>query len=317
MKKLPFAYIVTILVFLILFTAFMSLKVGAVDISFSKMIEPNSLSIKYRMPRMIIAFLVGINMAIAGAILQSITKNPLASPDIVGVSSGSGLGAIIVLLVFPTMSGMITLFAFLGAIISVIIVISLSYQKGEIRPLRLVLTGVAVSSGFTAIITFLIVKYALNSSQALIWLKGSLYARSWQHIELLWPWTLAGLVIIILNYRYLNILQLSDESLIGIGMQVNRTRLLMLATSVGLAASAVSIAGTIGFVGLVVPPLSKLLVGNDSKYYLPVSGLIGALLVMIADLAGRVVHPPLEIPAGIITAILGAPYFVYLLIARK
>ncbi|WP_078382487.1 FecCD family ABC transporter permease [Sutcliffiella halmapala] len=317
MRKLRFIYFILILLALICLIAIASLKFGAVPTPFSELFEKDGLVLKYRLPRVILAALVGINMALSGAILQSITRNPLAAPDIIGISAGSGFVAVVVLLIFPTVSGIIPFFAFIGAVIAAGIVYLLSYQKDGIKPMRLALTGVAVSAGFNAAITFLIVKYALTSSQALVWLKGSLYARSWQHIELLWPWTLGGLIIIIFSHRYLNLFQLNEEALIGLGMRVNLVRLCMLVTAVGLAASSVAVAGTIGFVGLVVPPLSKLLVGTNSKYYLPVSALLGALLVMIADLGGRVIYPPLEIPAGIITAIIGAPYFVYILFVRK
>jgi len=322
MKKRRFLKVSLGLAILLLVMAVLSLRLGAVNTPLSDILQEITsgewLVLKYRLPRLLIAVLVGINMAISGAILQGITRNPLAAPDIIGVSAGGGLAAVIVLLVFPTLGPKaLPAAAFLGAIIAAVIVYLVAYQRGGIRPIRLALTGVAVSTGFHALITYMIVKYALSSSQALVWLKGSLYARSWQHVELLWPWTLAGLVLALLNRKNLNTLQLDEETVKGLGMRIQFVRLLLLIIAVGLAASSVAIAGTIGFVGLVIPPLARLLVGPDSRYSLPVAALLGATLVALADLTGRIISPPLEIPAGIITALIGAPYFVYVLLARK
>jgi len=322
MKKRRFLKISVGLAILLLVMAVLSLRLGAVNTPMSDILQEITsgewLVLKYRLPRLLIAVLVGINMAISGSILQGITRNPLAAPDIIGVSAGGGLAAVIVLLVFPALGPkVLPVAAFLGAIIAAVIVYLVSYQRGGIRPIRLALTGVAVSTGFHALITYMIVKYALSSSQALVWLKGSLYARSWQHVELLWPWTLAGLVLALLNRKNLNTLQLDEETVKGLGMRIQLVRLLLLVIAVGLAASSVAIAGTIGFVGLVIPPLARLLVGPDSRYSLPVAALLGATLVALADLTGRIIYPPLEIPAGIITALIGAPYFVYVLLARK
>lgn len=310
------------LLILLVVAALLSLRFGAVSTPIrdivSEIFGGEAFVLKYRLPRLLIALLTGINMAVAGAILQSITRNPLAAPDIIGVSAGGGFGAVVVLLAFPAWSALgLPLAAFTGALIAAVLVYLLAYQKGGIRPTRLALTGVSVSLGFHALITFLIVKYALNSSQALVWLKGSLYARSWQHVEMLWPWTIAGLLVAILSHRQINALQLDEETVTGLGLRIQLVRLLLLIAAVGLSASSVAVSGTIGFVGLVIPPLSRWLVGPDSRYYLPISAMLGALLVMLADLAGRIVHPPLEIPAGIFTALIGAPYFVYLLLIRR
>lgn len=318
-KKTRFIWGMAAASILLIITALLSLRLGAVATPVSDIIKEilggDGVVLKYRLPRVIIAALVGINMALSGAILQSVTRNSLAAPDIIGVSGGGGLAAVVVLLMFPSLPpASLPISAFIGAVIAALIVYLISYQHGGVKPLRLTLSGVAISAGLHAMITFLIVKYALNSAQALVWLKGSLYARSWQHVELLWPWTAAGIIITLLSYKPINMLLLNEETVKGLGMRINLVRLLLIGTAVGLAASSVAIAGTIGFVGLVIPHLARLLVGTDSKRFLPVAALLGALLVMVADLAGRIVLPPLEIPAGIITALLGAPYFIYLLV---
>ncbi|WP_165861142.1 FecCD family ABC transporter permease [Paenibacillus paeoniae] len=322
MRKSRFLFIMMGLSLLLIIVAFLSLRLGAVSTPIADIIEEMRsgewLVLKYRLPRLLIAVLVGVNMAVSGSILQGITRNPLAAPDIIGISAGGGLFAVIVLLVFPHLGAhVLPIAAFAGAILAATLVYLVSYQRGGIRPMRLALTGVAISTGFQALITFMIVKFALSSSQALVWLKGSLYARSWQHVELLWPWTAVGVLLTLLCFRLLNTLQLDEDTVKGLGMRIQVARLALLAIAVGLAASSVAIAGTIGFVGLVVPPLARILVGSDSRYAVPVAALLGAVLVATADMLGRIVHPPLEIPAGIITALIGAPYFLYILLVRK
>ncbi|MFC7372788.1 FecCD family ABC transporter permease [Fictibacillus iocasae] len=301
--------------------AVLSLRLGAVPAPFSVLWEEavtgEGFILQYRLPRLIIAVLVGINMAVAGAILQAMTKNPLAAPDIVGISAGGGLASVILILLYPGFQPfMLPLVAFGGALVASLIVYSLSYDKG-MKPEQLALGGVAVSAGLQALITFFIVKYALDAAQALVWLKGSLYARSWQHVHMLWPWTLAGCTAALVSWRQLNLLLMSEDTVRGLGMRVQLARFLLLITAAGLAASAVAVAGTIGFVGLVIPHAAKLIAGSDSRFYLPLAALMGAILVTTADTIGRIILPPIEVPAGIITALIGAPYFVYLLVRRK
>ena len=323
MKKFGrFTMIMIVGVLLFILFAVLSLRLGAVPTPFSQIVEEittgKGVVLKYRVPRLVIAALVGINMALSGSILQSITRNPLAAPDIIGISAGGGLVAVVMLLVFPSAPPMmLPVAAFLGALLASILVYVLSYQKGGLKPERLALCGVAISAGLQALITFIIVKFALDSSQALVWLKGSLYARSMQHVEMLWPWTVVGSVIVFLSYKQINLLLLNEETVRGLGMRLNIVRFILIGTAVGLAASSVAVAGTIGFVGLVIPHAARLLVGSDSRVFLPVSALLGALLVVGADMVGRIIIPPIEIPAGIITALIGAPYFIYLIVKRK
>ncbi|HEU4965625.1 MAG TPA: iron ABC transporter permease [Bacilli bacterium] len=317
-------FTLTVLVGLILLLLFavLSLRLGAVPTPFSQILHElqtgEGITYKYRLPRLLIALFVGINMALSGTVLQNITRNPLAAPDIIGVSAGGGLASVIMLLTVQNYNPLLLPFvAFAGAIIAGVIVYLLSYRNGGIKPDRLALCGVAVSAGVQAIITLLIVKYSLNAAQALVWLKGSLYARSWLHVRMIWPWTVGGGILAILAFRQLNLLLLQEETVRGLGLRIERTRLLLLAVAIGLAGSSVAVAGTIGFIGLVIPHAARLLVGSDARLLLPTSALLGALLVTLADTVGRIVMPPIEIPAGIITALLGAPYFIYLLVRRK
>ncbi|HDX9580101.1 TPA: iron ABC transporter permease [Bacillus pseudomycoides] len=323
MKKFGRFTIVIIVGFILLVAlSLLSLRLGAVPTPLAEIIEGlmtgEGVVLKYRLPRLIIAILVGINMALSGSILQGVTRNPLAAPDIIGVSAGGGLAAVIMLLMFPSVPAiMLPVAAFVGAMIASLLVYVLSYQKGGVKPERLALCGVAISTGLQALITFIIVKFAVDSSQALVWLKGSLYARSWEHVDMLWPWTIIGAVITFASYKQINLLLLNEETVKGLGMRINAVRLVLIGVAVALAASSVAVAGTISFVGLVIPHAARLLVGSDSRLFLPVSALLGAVLVTGADMVGRIIIPPIEIPAGIITALIGAPYFIYLLVIRK
>ncbi|BBI31301.1 FecCD family ABC transporter permease [Cohnella abietis] len=299
----------------------LSLRLGAVNIPFAQLIEEltqrDGIIYDYRLPRLIIAVCIGTNMAIAGAVLQGVTRNPLAAPDVIGITAGGGLATVILILAIPQFTqSMLPFFAFGGSICAGLLVFILAYQKG-IKPNRLALCGVAVSSGLQAVITLFIVKYSPSASQALVWLKGSLYARTWDHVELLWPWTVVGTILALLSYRQLNVLLLSEDTILGLGSKINRVRLRLIIISVALAGSAVAAAGNIGFIGLVIPHLARLLVGSDFRLTLPTSALLGAVLVVFADTVGRIVMPPIEIPVGIITSLIGAPYFVYLLLKGR
>jgi iron complex transport system permease protein len=185
------------------------------------------------------------------------------------------------------------------------------------KPETLALAGVAVSSGMQALISFFIVHYAPSAGQALVWLKGSLYARSWEHVGMILPWSLVGFVLALYFWRHLNILNLKTESVIALGVRVQLIRFTLLLIVIMLAGSAVSVAGTLGFIGLVVPHAARLLIGPDHRLLIPLAALLGGLMVVGADLIGRSIFPPLEFPAGIITAMIGAPYFLFLLLRQK
>jgi ABC-type Fe3+-siderophore transport system permease subunit len=306
---------------LLLVFAVLSLRLGAVATPFSQLIEEigqqDGVVYDYRLPRLLIAMLIGINMSLSGSILQGVARNPLAAPDLMGITAGGGLVTVIMILAVPNYSAaLLPLYAFVGAVCASMLVYVLAYKNG-IKPQRLVLCGVAVSGGLHALITLLIVKFAPSAAQALVWLKGSLYARSWEHVGIIWPWTAAGLVLALLSSRQLNTLLLNEETVRGLGMRIDRTRLFLIAIAVGLAGSVVAVAGAIGFIGLIIPHLARLLVGTNFRFLLPVSALLGAVLVTAADTAGRIVMPPIEIPVGIMISLIGAPYFLYLLLRWK
>lgn len=306
------------------FTAFamvFSLIFGSADISFASIMHTlmghvettdDMVIWNIRFPRNIVGALVGANLAVSGAILQAVMKNPLADPGIVGVSSGAGLAGVMMLIFMPEASLLLTPVAFVGAMLSAAAVYALAWKNG-IRPSRIILAGVAVSAFLGSGISALLVFYSDKVQGALLWMVGGLSARSWPQVEALFPYTVLGLVLTLAGCKALTILSLGDETARGLGVPVEKVRFSMTAVAALLAAGAVSIAGLIGFVGLVVPHIVRLIIGTDYKYVVPGSAILGAGVLVFCDTLGRVLFSPIEIPAGIIMAFLGAPFFLYLL----
>ena len=304
-----------------IFAMVASLTLGSVDISFSTIVHTLLGNVQttdemviwnIRFPRNIVGALVGANLAVSGAILQAVMKNPLADPGIVGVSSGAGLAGVIMLIFMPEASILLTPVAFVGAMLSAAAVYALAWKNG-IRPTRIILAGVAVSAFLGSGISALLVFYSDKVQGALLWMVGVLSARSWPQVETLFPYTILGLVLALAGCKALTILSLGDETARGLGVPVERVRFSMTAVAALLAAGAVSVAGLIGFVGLVVPHIVRLIIGTDYKYVIPGSAILGAGVLVFCDTLGRVAFSPIEIPAGIIMAFLGAPFFLYLL----
>lgn len=265
-----------------------------------------------RLPRAIVAALVGMNLAVSGAVLQAVMKNPLADPHIIGISSGAGLAGIFVIVLFPALEYLIVPTAFCGAMLAAACIYILAWKNG-IRPLRIVLAGVAVSSFLGAGISAILVLYSDRVHGALMWMVGGLAARSWPHVEIILPYAVIGFILAVCGARYLNILQLGDYVAKGLGVNVELVRLVFTAIGALLAASAVSVAGLLGFVGLIVPHTVRLLTGSDYRFLIPSSALLGIAVVTYSDTLARVAFAPLELPVGIFMAALGAPFFLFLL----
>ena len=246
-----------------------------------------------RLPRTIVALLVGVNLSLSGAVLQAVMKNPLAD-------------------LLPEYGALVTPAAFVGAMGAAVLIYLLAWKNG-IRPVRIILAGVAVSAFLGAGISALMILYSDRVHSALMWMVGGLSARSWPHVFMLWPYALAGAFLAFLGARQLNILQLGDEVAKGLGLHVERTRILMTAVAALLAASAVSVVGLLGFVGLIVPHAARLLLGNDYRYLLPGAALLGAAVLTASDTVARLAFAPIELPVGILMAVLGAPFFLFLL----
>lgn len=269
----------------------------------------------FRLPRILTAFLVGMALATSGTIMQGITRNPLAEPGILGVNAGAGLVAVAVIVWFKDISvANLPWFAFAGALITALVIYILAWKQGGSSPIRLILIGVAVTAVLGSMTTFMMVFGEINDvQQAQVWLAGSVYGRSWEHVHTLAIWLLVLMPLAIFSAKQLNTLSMGNEIARGLGAKVEVQRVFLLVISVALAAVAVSVAGTIGFVGLVAPHITRRLVGPLHEGLIPISALFGGGLLMLADLIGRWVISPSELPIGIVTALLGAPYFAYLL----
>lgn len=273
----------------------------------------------FRLPRILVAVMVGAQLAVSGAILQGVTRNALASPDLIGITAGAGLVAVILVLAIPNFPPAALPFgAFGGAVVSGAIVYTLAWKHG-VSPERLALTGIAVTAIFQGAITTVVTLFVEdnNVQLALTWLAGSLYGREWAAVELLLPWFLTGSFVAFVIAHKVNLLLLGDEVAKGLGMRIETARVALVMLAIALAASAVAVTGTIGFVGLVIPHLVRLLVGADHRVVIPFSAAAGALLVLLADDIARTAIDRLELPAGLLTALLGAPYFIYLIMRSK
>lgn len=274
---------------------------------------------KLRLPRIMVALLAGASLAAAGALLQGVVRNPLASPDMMGVTGGASVAAVAFLTYFAGSVSIrwLPFAAMSGASIVSAILYLLAWRRG-VTPFRLILVGVGMSSLMSAATTMMIMFSPKNdAAQAYLWLTGSVYATNWENVLTILPWTAVLLPCCLLVARHVNIGQLGDEISAGAGSRVEWNRLLLLLLSVALAASAVAVAGGIGFVGLIAPHMARKLVGPSFENVLPVSALLGGAIVMLADLVGRTFFLPLDVPAGVFTSAVGAPFFIYLLYTRR
>jgi len=272
---------------------------------------------QYRLPRIMIAILVGIGLAVSGVLTQGIIRNPLASPDLMGISGGAGLFACATLLIWPDINNaLLPLVAIIGGFSAAFIVWLLNHFNHP-SPARLALVGISVSAFLTSCINFILILHPVEMNSAMIWLTGSLWGRNWDYIWPLLPW-----LIILVPFSFylawsLDLSALGEETASSLGVNTKRLQIIALSSAVALASVSVAVCGTIGFVGLLAPHLARLLVGPQHKFILPIAALTGALLVLSADTLSRNLAPPLEMPAGVLTAVLGAPYFIFLLYRYK
>ncbi|MBE7385467.1 MAG: iron ABC transporter permease [Leptolyngbya sp. SIO1E4] len=271
-----------------------------------------------RLPRTLVAWGVGIALAIAGTLTQGITRNPLAAPGIIGVNAGASLAAVSLIVVFPAVPiAALPVAAFTGAL-TVAVLIYLLAWKGGSSPVRLILVGVGFSLIAGALTNLMVTFGNINDvSQALVWLAGSVYGRSWSQLLAFIPWLFGFGLLSLLLSRELNALQMGDDVARSLGSRLEWQRGWLLLSSVALAGAAVATAGSINFVGLMAPHIARQLVGPSHEGMLPVAALTGGMVVVVADLIGRLLFAPIELPCGIVTAIVGAPYFLYLLIRTR
>ncbi|WP_197492106.1 FecCD family ABC transporter permease [Paenibacillus jamilae] len=268
-----------------------------------------------RLPRVLVGLLVGACLAASGALLQGVMKNPLADPGIIGVSAGGGLAAVITMVMLPQLSYLLPVSAFLGAFLSAIVIYLLAWDRGA-SPVKIVLAGVAINALLGALTNGVMVMYSDRVQAVLPWLSGGLNGRSWHHLEFMAPYAIIGLIASLFAIKPANLLQLGDDSAQLLGQRVELQRMLIILLSALLAGTAVSVAGLIGFVGLVVPHIIRLLIGEDYRFLLPLSIVGGGTLVVLADTVARSWFDPIELPVGILLAVIGAPFFLILLKKR-
>lgn len=275
-----------------------------------------------RTPRVLVAACVGACLAVAGAQMQGLFRNPLASPDVVGCSTGGALGAVLVLA-----SGLATrslfylpIAAFVGAVLALFTVYGLATRRGRTPVATLLLAGVGLNALVGAVVAYVItaawVRYEV-AQEVLFWLMGGLDARGWQHVWLVLPGLVIGLVVAMLYARDLDVLSLGEEAALAVGTEVERVKRVVITGAAVLTGSAVAVSGVVGFVGLIVPHAVRLVIGPRHRRLLPASALLGATFLVLADLLARTVQRPEEVRLGIITALFGAPFFLFLLMRHR
>lgn len=301
----------------------LSIRYGTYTLSFdeiSQAFHPDDKNyftlMEYRLPRALLAIIIGGALAISGVLVQSVVRNPLASPDILGINNAAGLVAVTVLIFLPNLAFYwLPIFAFIGGVLSFILLWMIC--AFNFRPIKMAIIGVALSALWAAISHYLMLTNPVEINTAMLWLTGSLWGRSWAYVNVVLPWLLVLLPLPFIFCRDLDTLGLGENKAATLGVSVNKTQILVLVLAVALSTTAVAICGPIAFLGLVAPHLARKLVGGRHRTLLPASMLIGTLLLQISDILARVIDPPTELPAGILTAIIGAPYFFYLLMRTK
>lgn len=283
----------------------------------------------FRLPRIVIAILVGIGLAVAGVVLQGITKNGLADPGILGINSGAG-AAIVIFMYFFQFQATLTdgsdwikimvmpLFGFVGGTIAAILIFSFALKNGRLDMQRLILTGIAINSGFGALSMFITLRMNEKDFEtAAVWQAGSIYNANWIFIVAMLPW-----VVVLGFYLYkkaylLDYFQLEENTIVSLGIKLEKEKMILLLSSVGLVSACVSVSGSIGFIGMMAPHIAKQLVGIQHQYVMPVSALVGATLLVFSDFVSKTIFAPSELAVGIVVSIIGIPYFLYLLVKSK
>ena len=314
-------YVITLSLMVLLFG--LSIRLGTYTLSFEEIwaaFKPDDKNyftlMEYRLPRAVLAILLGGALAISGVLVQSVVRNPLASPDILGINNAAGLIAVSVLMFLPNLAFYwMPIFAFLGGVLSFVI---LWVVCGfNFRPIKMAIIGVALSALWAAISHYMMLTNPVEINTAMLWLTGSLWGRSWSYLNVVLPWLVVLLPLPFIFCRDLDTLGLGENKASTLGVTVNKVQISVLVLAVALSTTAVAICGPIAFLGLVAPHLARRLVGGRHRTLLPAALIIGALLLQLSDILARVIDPPTELPAGILTAIIGAPYFFYLLMRTK
>ncbi|RCX17737.1 iron complex transport system permease protein [Fontibacillus phaseoli] len=275
-----------------------------------------------RLPRIIVTVLAGMALALSGSILQGVTRNDLADPGLLGINTGAGMAVAVYFLFFPIEAGvfayLLPVVAFAGAFVASALIYLFSYDRQTgLQPVRLVLVGVCFSMAMSGLMVVLVSSASREKVDFIYsWLAGGIWGSDWPFILALLPWLIVLIPVTLFKTKQLNLLNLGETVAIGTGVRVERDRMVLLAAAVALAASAVSITGSISFIGLMAPHIARSLVGPRNQLFIPVAILTGGWLLLVADTIGRNLFPPDGIAAGIMVALIGAPYFIYLLLKK-
>ena len=318
MKRRGSAFLIVSILLVIMIVV--AISVGSVSVPLNQIIESvlngasGSAGIvrDIRIPRVIIGVLVGANLAVAGVLLQGVMGNPLADPGITGISSGASVVVMLVMLYFPGASASIPFYGFMGSMIACMVIYLLAWNNG-ISAIRIILAGVAVNAMLGGVSSMISILNSENLTGVLSWLNGNLGKKSWSDVRMLALYTVIGLALTIPLAKSCNLLALGDKNAKSLGYSPNVLRILISVVAVFLAGISTAYVGVIGFIGLVVPHISRMIMGTDHKVLIPFSALLGATLLLLADTLGRTITAPYEIPVGIVMTIIGGPFFLYLL----
>lgn len=336
MRKKNTLGLLSVFVLLIAITVYISLTNGAFDMTVGEVVRTllriegdpkfDLIIFDFRLPRIVIAALVGMGLGVAGTVIQGITRNGLADSGILGINAGAGAAIVIFMFFFQgQLSNLGTagimlqpLFGLAGGLLAALLIYFFSFKGGRLDTERLLLTGIAIGSGFGALSLYVSLKMkSADFEMATVWISGSIYNANWVYILSMLPWLLILLPIIYHKAHLLDLFQLEEATVTSIGVRVEREKSILLLASIGVISSCVSVSGSISFIGLMAPHIARSLVGTRHRAIIPVSGAVGMLLVLLSDFIAKTAFSPLEIPVGIVVSIIGVPYFLYLLVKRK
>lgn len=314
-------YFFLVLLFICTSLVIVSLMYGTVNVPFNRILDvlmsddgskARTIIWDLRLPRAMMAFLIGANLAVSGALMQSMTKNPLAEPKLLGITAGAATMVVIIEYFLVSLPYIwFSPLVFIGAALGGAVVYTLS-MKGNVSPVRLTLAGVAVSAFLHAITVGILILLGEDAASVYTWLVGGLNGLTWSHLMLIAPWSIIGLFLALALSSKMNLLELGDDMAKGLGVKVGLLKITMAILVVVLAGSSVSVAGSIGFIGLIVPHLVRKILGPDHKNLIPFSALTGGCILLAGDFLARTIVQPIELPVGIFTAAIGCPYFLYL-----
>lgn len=312
------SFIVVALMLLVLFV--LSANMGSISVTYGELfkglfIEYNervAIILDLRFPRIIIAMLAGGALAVSGVLFQAVLKNPLADPGIIGISSGAGFVSAVIVAYFPALFFFTPMFSFIGGMAACLLVYSLSYKNG-FSPLRIILVGIAVNSVFAGLSSAFNSMSGQNYQSASELINANISMKTWEDVRLLTIYTVIGFIFAVIISGRCNLLALEDKTVRGLGVNTNILRAVVSVSAVLLASITTAIAGTISFVGLIVPHMGRLIVGSDHKKLIPFSALLGAFIMLLADTAGRLIAYPYEISPAVIMSVVGGPFFIILL----